>query len=346
MSVATRNPFALLNDEIVEASTPAPPSSTPAQPDPKPASKEQKPRSGPASRGGRYYQRGGAAKNVAKDTQDNEAESAPRENRKTEGVERGRGRGGRGGGARGRGGPAGRGRQYDRHSGTLPDTNKRVDQGWGANKGTAELSAEQQGNADAAKDANVEPALMGWGVDLAITSDAPAVDDWGISDDVKPSSPNAVGAANGNAETRRSKEKDEEEDNKLTLDEYLAKKAKAEATAVPKLETVRQANEGVDESLWKDAVPLAKGKEESNYFVGKTKSAPKARPKKEEKIHIEIDAHFERPSRGGRGRGDRGGERSRVFPFGRVRGGARGGAPENAQLDVNVADQSAFPSLA
>jgi plasminogen activator inhibitor 1 RNA-binding protein len=76
-----------------------------------------------------------------------------------------------------------------------------------------------------------------------------------------------------------------------------------------------------------------------------TKSAPKARPKKEEKVHIEIDVHFERPSRGGRGRGDRGGERSRV-PFGRTRGGARGGARDDAQVDVNVADQSAFPSLA
>ena len=244
------------------------------------------------------------------------------------------------------------------------DTNKRVDQGWGANKGPAELSAEEQGGADAANDVNVETALN-WGADLVVAGDdAPATDSWGGGGDAGiTSTPNA---ANGTTETRPSKEKEEEEDNSLTLDEYLAKKAKTEATAVPKLETVRQANEGVDESLWKDAVPLAKGKEESDYFVGKvrgrscgffrcsfdvlgwqTKSAPKARTKKEEKIHIEIDAHFARPSRGGRGgRGDRGGERSRGAFFGRGRGGARGSPPENVQLDVNVADQSAFPSLA
>ena len=146
------------------------------------------------------------------------------------------------------------------------DTNKRVDQGWGSNKGNAELTAEQQADSDVAKDANVD-AAMSWGADLVATGDdTPATDSWGGGDDVKPSSPNA---ANGTAETRRSKEKDEEEDNSLTLDEYLAQKAKAEATAVPKLETVRQANEGVDESLWKDTIPLAKGKDESNYFVGK-----------------------------------------------------------------------------
>lgn len=342
MSVATRNPFALLNEDD-EASPPPAPLSTPAQPVPPPASKEQKPRSGPASRGGRYYPRGGSAKNVAKDAQEPEGESGTRENRRAEGADRGgRGRGGRGGRGRGTGG---RGRQFDRHSGTLPDTNKRIDQGWGANKGTAELNAEQDGGADAAKDVNVDMALN-WGADLVATGDAPPTDGWGESGDATiPGTPNAT---NGNSETRRPKEKDEEEDNSLTLDEYLAKKAKAEAAAVPKLETVRQANEGVDESLWKDTVPLAKGEKESNYFVGKAKSAPKIRPKKEEKIHIEIDAHFERPSRGGRGGrgGDRGGERGRGAPFGRGRGGSRSGPRENVQLDVNVADPSAFPSLA
>ena len=80
------------------------------------------------------------------------------------------------------------------------------------------------------------------------------------------------------------------------------------------------------------------------------KSAPKARPKKEEKIHIEIDARFERPTRGG-GRGgrggrgsDRGGDRGARGGDGRGRGGSRGGFI--SQQDVNVADQSAFPSLA
>lgn len=105
---------------------------------------------------------------------------------------------------------------------------------------------------------------LNWGADVTATgaADAPAADGWG-GDDAKDSTPKA----NGKSEARPNEE--EEEDHSLTLDEYLAKKAKAEAAAVPKLETVRQANEGVDESLWKDAVPLTKSKEESDYFVGK-----------------------------------------------------------------------------
>lgn len=62
---------------------------------------------------------------------------------------------------------------------------------------------------------------------------------------------------------------------------------------------------------------------------------------------IEIDAHFERPSRGGRGRGGRGADRvDRGRGGGRGRGGPRGGR-DAAQSDqvVNVEDQSAFPSL-
>jgi len=129
----------------------------------------------------------------------------------------------------------------------------------------------------------------------------------------------------------------------MTLDQYLAQKA-----AAPKLE-VRK----VEEGEWKGAVPLAKPEEDA-YFVGKTKSAPKAKAKKEEKVFIEIDGRFDRPSRGGRGgrggdRGDRGGPRG-------GRGGGRGrgeGRPREyhgsnghaSNQPVNVDDESAFPSL-
>lgn len=84
-----------------------------------------------------------------------------------------------------------------------------------------------------------------------------------------------------------------------------------------------------------------------------TKNAPKARStKKEEKVYIEIDARFERPDRGGRGRGrggDRGGDRGdrRGGPRG-GRGGPRGGAARQnggAPTTVDVDDQTAFPSL-
>ena len=74
-------------------------------------------------------------------------------------------------------------------------------------------------------------------------------------------------------------------------------------------------------------------------------SAPKPKAKKEEKIYIEIDARFERPSRGGRGRGgDRGGERG---TRGRGRGGrGRAANGNNSTPALNVADETAFPSLA
>ena len=73
-------------------------------------------------------------------------------------------------------------------------------------------------------------------------------------------------------------------------------------------------------------------------------SAPKAKAKKEEKVFIEIDARFERPARGGRGRGgDRGGERG---ARGRPRGAPRGrGVNGPAAAALNVDDEKAFPSL-
>jgi len=318
MSVASRNSFALLNDDAGDDSIPIPtaakPALAPAPAAAAPPAKDQKPR-GPPSRGGRYYQRGGA-KNVAKDTPETaEAEPNPKESRTYD--NRGRGNRGR---SRGRGAPSGRGRQFDRHSGTLPDTEKRVSQGWGANEGKAELTAETQAVADAAKDGSGDAA--------------PADGGWGSWNAAPPVDGEATPAANG--ETRRPS-KDEDE-NALTLDEYLAQKAKNEV--VPKIESLRKANEGADEGQWKGAVPLSKDKEDENYFIGKTKATPKARAKKEEKVHIEIDARFERPSRGGgRGRGDRPPRGGRGY------GPARVSSQTQQQPDVNVADQMAFPSL-
>lgn len=73
------------------------------------------------------------------------------------------------------------------------------------------------------------------------------------------------------AEGRRGKDREqEEEDNTLTLEQYLAQKAEKEASLLPKLEA-RKANEGADESLWKDAVKMTKGEEEEAYFTGKVR---------------------------------------------------------------------------
>jgi plasminogen activator inhibitor 1 RNA-binding protein len=66
---------------------------------------------------------------------------------------------------------------------------------------------------------------------------------------------------------RRGREREpEEEDNTLTLSQYLAQKKEIEG--VPKLDA-RKANEGVDDNIWKDVVPLKKDEEGNSYFVGK-----------------------------------------------------------------------------
>lgn len=93
----------------------------------------------------------------------------------------------------------------------------------------------------------------------------------------------------------------------------------------------------------------------STDLVPKSKSAPKARPKKEDKVYLEIDARFERPDRRGRGRGDgrgdRGGDRgdrSRNFRGGGGGGGRgppRSGAGGRQNGANTVDDQAAFPSL-
>lgn len=136
---------------------------------------------------------------------------------------------------------------------------------------------------------------------------------------------------------------------------------------MPKLEARKVE---VDDAAFKNAVVVSKKDEDENaYFVGKvchprcyspemstntffhqTKSSvPKAKAKKEEKVFIEIDARFERPSRGGRGRGgDRGGDRGGERGIrGRGRGGGgrgRGGNGPNAPAALD--DETAFPSLA
>ncbi|KAJ1311439.1 hypothetical protein OPQ81_009928 [Rhizoctonia solani] len=322
MSVASRNPFAVLNDDDV-ISTPAPAAAAPAPKAPAPQKKEQ-PQKGPSNRGGRYYQRGRGTQGTPRDeagaTQEGPTSTGdrPAEGRSDRGRGRARGR------ARGDGRGRGRDPRPDRHSQTgKVDTEKRVNSGWGADEGRTELAAEQSGAADATADA----AGNEWAGQVS--------NDWGApaegATEAKP--------AEGEAQDERPKE-EEEEDNTMTLSEYLAKK-KTSDVVPPKLEA-RAANEGSDNTLWKDAVQLQRDEDEDNYFVGKTKAAPKARAKKEEKIHIDIDARFAPIERGGRGRGgERGrGDRGRG---GRGRGGDSG--RRRTETNIDVSDESAFPSL-
>jgi len=310
MSVATKNPFAILDAE--DASRPStPPAAAKASPQAPPVPTRGTAKSrGPASRGGKYYARGGAARGGARDSaQPQEDEPSTENQRKSEG---GRGRG------RGRGGPPRGGRRpFDRHSQTgKTDSDKKLHQGWGGDEGNTELKAEEAAAIDAAAEAVPESPAEG-------AEAAPAED--------KPEG----------ARPRREREP-EEEDTTLTLDQYLAQQKEKDAV-LPKIEATRQANEGADSNLWKDAVLVSKTEDEEAYFVGKTKSAPKTRTKKEEKVFIEIEGRFERPERGGRGRG-RGGDRGRGV---RGRGGPRGGARPNggAAPSLDVDDQTAFPSL-
>jgi len=354
MSVATRNPFALLDAEASPPpDSPAPAAPAPVEAAPPPARGSHKSRGGPGARGGKYYQRGGGA---SKAPRENGAdESADRPKRTFDGEARPEGRG-RGRGGRGGRGPRGdrehgRGGRLDRHSATgKTDSDKKVHQSWGGDDGNTELKVEVAATVDAATEgatgnewgAEASAADDAWGAPVAAADDAWAVPATSADEPAIP----ADGEKN---EGRRAKEREqEEEDNTLTLDQYLAQKAEKEASLLPKLET-RKANEGVDDNLWKDAIQVQKGEDEEAYFATKRKSTPKARTEKKEKVFLEIEARFDRPDRGGRGgrgRGDRGDRGSRP---GRGRGGDGGGRRSGGHSTytpvVNVDDEKAFPSL-
>ncbi|KAJ7254066.1 hypothetical protein B0H12DRAFT_1115783 [Mycena haematopus] len=346
MSVVSKNPFALL-----EGSPYAPPpalffpdffrsaedSLRPRprcshSPCPRARRCSKQPR-GPAARGGKYYARGGAkpgarANEPTGNLNQNGIEDAPQD-KKFDG--RGRGRGGA------RGGPRGRGRPFDKHSQTARcnDSQKSINQGWGAEEGNAELKAEEA----AVTDATAEAAPAG---DWAAPADA---GDWGAPAAAPTTAP-AAAATEGGAGGRPDREgrpprrerEPEEEDNTLTLEQYLAQQKEKESSVVPKLEGIRKANEGADTNIWKDV---------DTYFVGKSKAAPKARTKKEEKVFLDIEARFDRPRGGavrGRGGNDRGG-RGRGGPARGPSAPRGGGGRPAAAPAINVDDTTAFPSL-
>lgn len=348
MSVASKNLFALLDEESQDAPAAPAPKQEDAPQTPPSGNKSQNQRGkGPASRGGRYYQRGGKQSTAAAAGEATE-ENANTESRKkrVDGDQRGRGRGARGARGRGRGG--GRGREFDRHSGTLPDSEKRVHQGWGGDDGERELQNEQAAAADATGEVS-GTAAVDWagdgnapGADWGDAAKNDQADDWSAAP-AADASPAGENKEAGNEVRRRRQQEEEEDDNTVTFDQYLAQKKQATAD-LPKLEGIRKANEGSDDALWKNAVHNGKENEEENYFVGKTKAAPKSKAKKTEKEFIEIEARFERPQRGGRGgRGRGGGGDDRRGRGGR--GGSRNNNRNTGGAQVDVADEAAFPSL-
>ncbi|KAG8219846.1 hypothetical protein J3R82DRAFT_824 [Butyriboletus roseoflavus] len=330
MSVATRNPFAILDEDDARPPSPPPPAE-PVPPPQQPPASAKRARGGPAARGGRYYQRGGSRQNTDRDPPSSEDPPvAPDAKQRRPDGERREGRG------RGRGGNRGRGRTFDKHSATgKTDSDKKIHNGWGGDDGDAELKVEEAATIDAAAESG---GLESGGLNDWATPADTSAGDWGAP----PQEPAPEQSPDTEKPESARRRDPEEEDNTLTLDQYLTQQKEKENALLPKLET-RKANEGVGDGIWDGVTRLEKGEGEA-YFSGKTKSAPKARTEKKEKVFLEIDAHFERPARGGRGRGaDRGESRGRG---GRGRGGrGRGAANGTAATTVNVDDETAFPSL-
>lgn len=125
------------------------------------------------------------------------------------------------------------------------DSDKKSHQGWGGDEGNSELKAQEAAANDVANDAVLDPS-----------ADAPDSTSHPLPDPPLP------------------KERaTEEDDNTLTLDQYLAQQ-KDKDIALPKLQPTRPANEGADPSIWKDAVPLSKDEHALSYFVGKVRLPP------------------------------------------------------------------------
>lgn len=331
MSVASANPFAILIEETSRPSSPAPASQKKEAPSSQSARTAAKSK-GPASRGGRYYSRGGKPRDPTQDGQEETPvgdESAP----KKDGEGRGRGRG-RGRGDRGRG----RGRPFDKHSATgKTDSDKKIHQGWGGDEGSTELKVEEAGTTDAQAE-GVAAAADAWDpVPIDPWSAPPPADSWGAPPAEGDAAPVAEDEKGG--DDRKPRDRDpEEDDNTISYDQYLSQMKDGTTSSVPKLEGVREANEGADDA-WGDVVEHKKNEDDQAYFVGgKAKTTGKARAEKKEKVYIEIDAHFERSSRGGRGRG---GDRGR----GRGGRGTRGPRSNGAQRDIHVDNEADFPSL-
>lgn len=132
----------------------------------------------------------------------------------------------------------------------ISDSEKKIHQGWGGDEGSTELKVEEEG----AQDASAEAPAADW--DGAAAND----DAWG----------SAPAADAGGEETKESaapaaEARVEEEDNTMTLDEYLAQRKENALASVPQLEA-RKANDGDD--TFEGATLITK-EEEEDYFAGR-----------------------------------------------------------------------------
>jgi plasminogen activator inhibitor 1 RNA-binding protein len=95
--------------------------------------------------------------------------------------------------------------------------------------------------------------------------ETPSDDPWGA-----PPVVDSIPVAEGEkAENDRKPERElEDEDSSMSYDQYLAQLKDTTTASVPKLEGIREANEGADGD-WDDVVEHKKNEDEQAYYVGK-----------------------------------------------------------------------------
>ncbi|CAG8480354.1 924_t:CDS:2 [Diversispora eburnea] len=247
--------------------------------------------------------------NRSEDTRSSGGDFPGRSSRGARTAERGRG-GGRGGR---------RGREHDRHSSTGRfDSDKKETQAWG-NPSTSWENNEQTestvpdpnvtsswgGNGTTENSGDATEAKSGWNADNETTTKS----GWDAPDESPTSLEAAVGGgeivppadweeSKGEQPAWEAKEDEtanEEpapivEEEVKTFDEYLAEKAQKSLDI--SLPEVRRANEGADDSQWKDAVPLEKDDEEDMLFAGKEHSTRLKSKKSKAKNYLEIEQTF------------------------------------------------------
>ena len=94
----------------------------------------------------------------------------------------------------------------------------------------------------------------------------PSTDPWGVP----PESDTIIAAEDEKAEKDRKPGERELEDEESTMsyDQYLEQMKETTTSSVPKLEGIREANEGAD-GTWGDVVEHKKNEDEEAYYVGK-----------------------------------------------------------------------------
>lgn len=193
------------------------------------------------------------------------------------------------------------------------DTNKQVDQGWGAQAGDAAWTDEKAAEAIAKNDEN------------------------------EPQTPAAEGEV---------AEPQEPADKSKSFAEYLAEQ-EAKKNAELGIKEARAPNEGVKEDKkWKTAKELKRDEDEDAYIKGREGASKRERQRKE-KNFVDVDMRFVEQPRGRGsgprgGRGGRGGERGRGGRGDGPRGGGRGDASRGGGRGGNsgpTVDEKNFPSL-